>query len=419
MTAQHIIVLGAGVIGTTTAYKLAMDGHDVTVIDAEDGAAMMTSYANAGLVAPGHAFAWASPAAPGMMLRSQWRGDQAIRLKLRPSWRQWKWMWRFLRECTTDRARSNTMMKADLCRFSQLHLNRIVAESSIDYDCESGGLMYFYRNKAGYTAASKKADILRSNGTRVEELSPREMVERDPGLSRAETMVAGALFAPGDESGDAHMFTNALARVARNKGVEFKFNTRIRRLVRDGDSISHVETDKGDFTADAYVLCLGVNSPDLVKPLGMDLPIYPVRGYSVTVPVTDKAAAPRMGGIDEDNLLAYCPMGDRLRITATAEIAGYDRRFKPRDFKVMLDRAQALFGHCADFTKPKYWVGLRPMTPNGIPVVDRSPIGNLWLNVGHGHMGWTMASGCAAITADIIAGRTPNHDIGGLTYGHG
>ena len=215
------------------------------------------------------------------------------------------------------------------------------------------------------------------------------------------------------------MFTNALARVARDKGVEFKFNTRIRRLVRDGDSISHVETDKGDFTADAYVLCLGVNSPDLVKPLGMDLPIYPVRGYSVTVPVTDKAAAPRMGGIDEDNLLAYCPMGDRLRITATAEIAGYDRRFKPRDFKVMLDRAQALFGHCADFTKPKYWVGLRPMTPNGIPVVDRSPIGNLWLNVGHGHMGWTMASGCAAITADIIAGRTPNHDIGGLTYGHG
>ena len=419
MTAQRIIVLGAGVIGTTTAYKLAMDGHDVTVIDAEDGVAMMTSYANAGLVAPGHAFAWASPAAPGMMLRSQWRGDQAIRLKLRPSWRQWKWMARFLRECTAERARSNTATKADLCRFSQLHLHGIVAESGISYDGETGGLIYFYRNAAGYKAASRKADLLRSNGTKVEELSPRQMVGRDPGLAKAESLVAGALFAPGDESGDAHLFTRALADVARDKGVDFRFNTRIRRLVRSGDSITRVETDKGDVTADAYVLCLGVNSPELVRPLGIDLPIYPVRGYSVTIPITDRAAAPRMGGIDEDNLLAYCPMGDRLRITATAEIAGYDRRFKPRDFKVMLERARPLFDHCADFTKPKYWVGLRPMTPNGIPVVDRSPIDNLWLNVGHGHMGWTMASGCAAITADIIAGRTPNHDIRGLAYGHG
>ena len=225
-------------------------------------------------------------------------------------------------------------------------------------------------------------------------------------------------FAPGDESGDAHLFTTALAEVARGKGVTFAFNTRIRRLVCDGDSITRVETDKGDFTADAYVLCLGVNSPDIVKPLGIDLPIYPVRGYSVTLPITDKAAAPRMGGIDEDNLLAYCPMGDRLRITATAEIGGYDRRFKPKDFKVMLEKARPLFAHCADFSQPRYWVGLRPMTPNGIPVVSQSPVDNLWLNVGHGHMGWTMASGCAAITADIIAGRTPNHDIGGLAYGH-
>ena len=344
MTAQRIIVLGAGVIGTTTAYKLAMDGHDVTVIDAEDGVAMMTSYANAGLVAPGHAFAWASPAAPGMMLRSQWRGDQAIRLKLRPSWRQWKWMARFLRECTAERARSNTATKADLCRFSQLHLHGIVAESGISYDGETGGLIYFYRNAAGYKAASRKADLLRSNGTKVEELSPREMVGRDPGLAKAESLVAGALFAPGDESGDAHLFTRALADVARDKGVDFRFNTRIRRLVRSGDSITRVETDKGDVTADAYVLCLGVNSPELVRPLGIDLPIYPVRGYSVTIPITDRAAAPRMGGIDEDNLLAYCPMGDRLRITATAEIAGYDRRFKPRDFKIMLERARPLFG---------------------------------------------------------------------------
>jgi D-amino-acid dehydrogenase len=418
MTAKSIIVLGAGVIGTTTAYKLAMDGHDVTVIDAEDGAAMMTSYANAGLVAPGHAFAWASPAAPKMMIRSQWRGDQAIRLRLRPSWRQWKWMLRFLRECTTARAHHNTAIKADLCRFSQLHLHRITHETGITYNGETGGLIYFYRNGDGYRAAAKKADLLRANGTTVEELSPRQMVGRDPGLFKVEPLIAGALFAPGDESGDAHLFTTALAEVARGKGVTFAFNTRIRRLVRDGDSITRVETDKGDFTADAYVLCLGVNSPDIVKPLGIDLPIYPVRGYSVTLPITDKAAAPRMGGIDEDNLLAYCPMGDRLRITATAEIGGYDRRFKPKDFKVMLEKARPLFAHCADFSQPRYWVGLRPMTPNGIPVVSQSPVDNLWLNVGHGHMGWTMASGCAAITADIIAGRTPNHDIGGLAYGH-
>jgi D-amino-acid dehydrogenase len=414
---RHFLVLGAGVVGVTTAYKLAANGHRVTVVDAEDRAAMVTSYANAGLLAPAQGNAWASPSAPGLMLRSLWRGDQAIRVRPRASWRQWRWMLRFLRECTAARHAANSAVTSALCQFSQLHMNRIVRETGVRYDAVQGGLMYIYRSSSGLESADSKAAMLRQRGIRLERMSGRDMLEVDPGLSRIAGDAAGGLYAPGDESGDAHLFTNALVERAEAMGVTFRFSTRVTRLVRRGSTIARVETDKGDMTADDYVLCLGVRSPDLVRHLGIDLPIWPVRGYSITVPVTDREAAPRIGGVDYENLMAYCPMGDRLRITATAEIAGHDRRFTQADFAPLLDKAQAMFGHCADFSNPEYWVGLRPMTPHGAPIVDQSPVGNLWLNVGHGHLGWTMSGGCAAIIADLVDGRVPNYDLEGLRYG--
>ena len=417
MAQRRILVLGAGVVGMTTAYRLAANGHEVAVIEGEHRAAMLTSFANAGLLAPAQGYAWASPAAPGLMLRSLWRGDQAIRLRPRAAWRQWRWMLRFLRECTAARHAANSAVTTSLCQFSQLHMNRIARETGIDYDSRDGGLMYIYRSAEGLDGADRKAEMLRAQGIRLERLSADQMVARDPGLASLAARAAGALFAPGDESGDAHLFTNALVARAEAMGVGFHFDTHITRLVRRGKALLRVETDRGDFTADDYVLCAGVHSPALVRHLGIDLPIWPVRGYSMTVPVTDHDAAPRIGGVDYENLMAYCPMGDRLRVTATAEIAGYDRSFTAADFAPVLEKARHLFGHCANFSAPKYWVGLRPMTPHGAPIVSGSPVGNLWLNAGHGHLGWTMSGGCAAIIADLIDGRAPNFDVGGLQYG--
>lgn len=417
MARRRILVLGAGVVGVTTAYKLAAKGHEVAVIEGEHRAAMVTSFANAGLLAPAQGYAWASPAAPGLMLRPLRRRDQAIRLRPRAAWRQWRWMLRFLRECTAARHAANSAVTTSLCQFSQLHMNRITRETGVDYDSREGGLMYIYRSAEGLANADKKAAMLRDQGIALELMSSAQMAERDPGLAGLAEQAAGALFAPGDESGDAHLFTNALVKKVETTGVTFHFNTRINRLSRRGKTLLRVETDKGDFTADDYVLCAGVHSPELVRHLGIDLPIWPVRGYSMTVPITDKSAAPRIGGVDCESLMAYCPMGDRLRVAATAEIAGFERGLTEADFAPLPGKARRLFGHCADFSAPKYWVGLRPMTPHGAPIVSRSPIGNLWLNVGHGHLGWTMSGGCAAIIADLIDGQTPDFDVGGLHYG--
>ena len=411
---MKIIVLGAGVIGVTTAWQLLGDGHQVTVIERAGGPAQLTSFANAGLVAPGHAFAWASPTAPGMMLRSLWRGDQAIRFRPRLSVRQWAWVARFLGQCNGASARLNTGRKARLCVYSQAMLDQVVAETGISFDERRGGLVFFYRTRASFEAAAAKCQILRDAGIAIEVLDRDATVAKDPGLAAARGEIAGSLFAATDASGDAHLFTVGLARKCAGGGVAFRYGEEVLDLRTRGREVTAVVTDRGDVAADAIVLCLGVMSPHLVERLGIRLPIYPVKGYSATLTITDRSLAPRLGGVDEQNLLAYCPMGERLRLTATAEIAGYSTGFRPADFRVMFDRARALFGGAADFGDPELWAGLRPMTPTGMPVIGRSPYANLWLNTGHGHMGWTMANGAARILADLVAGRPPAIDTEGM-----
>ena len=413
---MHIAVLGAGVIGITTAYQLLRDGHTVTVIDRETTPAMFTSFANAGLVAPGHAYAWGSPAAPGMMLRSLWRGDQAIRYKPRLSPRQWRWSRAFLGQCTAERAAANTRLKTRLCQYSQSMLDQVVSETSVTYDGRDGGLLYFYRSPQAFAAATKRADILRGQGLEVRELTRDQVIARDPGLATAGDKIAGGLLAPSDASGDAHLFTRALAERCAAMGADIRLGTEITRLTVTGGQIASVETSQGPVAADAFILCLGVYSPHLIEPLGFSLPIYPVKGYSVTVPAVDLDTPPVIGGVDEENLLAYCPMGDRIRLTATAEIAGYSTAHKPSDFKVMLARARELFGPDLGRSGIEYWAGLRPMTPTGLPIVDRSPIDNLWFNTGHGHMGWTMSNGCARMIADMVAQHAPAHSNEGMRY---
>ncbi|MDP6708473.1 MAG: D-amino acid dehydrogenase [Alphaproteobacteria bacterium] len=413
---MHVVIMGAGVVGVAVAYKLLSEGHEVTVVDRMAEPAMFTSFANAGLVAPGHAYAWSSPRAPGMMWRSLYRGDQAIRFRPSLDPALWRWAWKFLKECKPVRTNLNTERKARLCVYSQAKLNEVVAEAGVEYDGNTGGLLYFFRTPESFEAGAQKSEMLRRNGIEIEILDRDALIAKDPALEPAREHIAGGLYAVTDESGDAHLFTQALARKCEELGATLRMNTEIKGLVANGQRIEAVETSGERVGGDAFVLALGIYSPHLLRQLGMDLPIYPIKGYSATLQIAEGHEGPVIGGVDEDNLLAYCPMGRRLRVTATAEFAGYDNSYRPKDFRGMLARTKDLFPTAVDYSEPALWAGLRPMTPTGLPIIDRSPYENLFLNTGHGHMGWTMSCGSAAILADLVMQRTPDLDLAGMRY---
>jgi D-amino-acid dehydrogenase len=402
---MKVLVLGAGIAGVTTAYELNRDGHEVTVIDREELPASFTSYANAGLFAPGHAYAWSSPAAPGILLKSLWRNDQALRLRPRLDKHFLRWMGRFLGECTAERAAINTSRKARLCNYSLSVFHETLKNADIKYDGRQGGLLYLYRSEKLLAGAAIKSKILIDNGCEIAALDREAMTQKDPALLPVKEQFAGALFAKNDESGDCRMFARHMAQWLKGRGVKFKAGVSISGLDSEGDKITGIASTTGRETADAYVLCLGVYSPHLTRSIGQDLPIYPVKGYSVTFPVSGRNNPPSIGGVDEENLIAYCPLGDRLRVTATAEFSGYGRKHSPADFRFMMQQITKLFPDGADYSKPDYWAGLRPMTPEGTPILGRGRHANLWYNTGLGHMGWTMSHGTARITADLIAGR--------------
>lgn len=409
------LVLGAGIVGITTAYELNRDGHEVTVIDREAEPAAFTSYSNAGLFAPGHAYAWSSPAAPGILLRSLWRGDQALRLKLSADPRFWSWMWRFWRQCTPERAALNTTRKVRLCNYSLAVFHETLARTGVAYDGRKGGLLYLYSSEAALKAASAKSRILIDNGCRIETLDRDGVAAKDPALGPVKESFAGALYAPDDESGDCRLFARNMGDWLKGQGVAFKFGTAITGFETAGDRVAAVLTDKGRETADVIVLCLGVYSPQLARQIGHDLPIYPVKGYAMTAPVAGRNNPPTIGGVDEETLVAYAPYGDRIRVTATAEFSGFDRSHRPQDFATMLATMRRLFPDGADWDQASTWAGLRPMTPEGTPILGPSRMKNLWFNTGQGHMGWTMSHGAARITADLLAGKRPPIPLDGMT----
>jgi D-amino-acid dehydrogenase len=409
------IVLGGGIVGVTTAYFLAREGDEVTVIERQPGVALETSFANAGLVAPGHSYTWASPRAPKIMLKSLYSEGQALRLKLNPDWRMWVWCWKFLQNCTAEKSRLNTSRKVRLCRYSQTQLQAVSAAEDLAYDRISRGLLYVYRDTASFERGVANMSILSENGLPLQTLDRRETIEREPALAAAADKLAGAIYCPTDESGDAHLFSKALHARCVELGVKFQFDTSINRLSASADRVDHVETSQGRLSADRYVLALGSFSPGIARSLGYNLPVYPVKGYSVTLPVEAGHTPPDVGGVDENNLTAWARFGNRLRFTATAEFAGFDTRHTPADFKHMLLAARDLFPDGANYERPTYWAGLRPMTPEGTPIIGATRHSNFYLNTGHGHMGWTMSCGTARILADIMQNRTPEIDIAGLT----
>ncbi len=411
---MRILIMGAGLAGVTAAFELLEDGHDITVIDRQPGPALETSFANAGLVAPGHAFAWGSPRVPKILLRSLFKSEQPLRYRLRLDPEMWRWSLKFLRECTAERARINTQRKHRLCRYAQLALQDVVGRSGIDYDGARQGLLYLHREQESFERGVQNMQILMDAGQDLEIIDRDRAAEIDPALAATKDRIAGGIYARTDESGDARKFVQGLAAVCAERGARFRYGTEVTGIQRSGDQIEEVRTDKGAIKADLYVMALGSYSPRIARHLKETVSVYPVKGYSATIPVDGADNPPTIGGVDEDNLFAYVRLGDRVRLTAIADFAGYDTTHKPSDFAGMLRAAKELFPDAGDYDRPDYWACLRPMTPEGTPILGKGRHDNLYYNTGHGHMGWTMACGTARITADLIAGRKPDLPLEGM-----
>jgi D-amino-acid dehydrogenase len=411
-----VLVLGGGIAGVTAAYFIARDGHEVTIVEAGGALGLDATSANAGIIAPGHSFAWASPRAPALLWRSLLGQETAIRWRLSPDPRLYAWGLRFLRECTAERARRNTLIKLRLCQYSQGVLNDLVQSEGIAYQAVARGALYVYRDPAELEAGIKKMALLAEHGQKQEVLDAGAVARLDPVFEPVKHKIAGAVRDLTDSSGDARLFTEALARIARERfGVSVELGTRVTALEVAGDRVQAALTTRGPLGADAYVFALGVGAARVARTIGVSLHVYPAKGYSSTFPIRPGDRAPTIPGVDEQWLVGWSRLGDRLRLTSTAEFAGYDRSWTPRDFNNIMRFARDVFPEAADWERGEYRACLRPMTPDGPPVLGPGRHRNLFFNAGHGHMGWTMACGTARIVADLLAGRRPEIDLDGLT----
>ena len=407
---MHIVVLGAGVVGVTSAWFLARTGHRVTVVDRQPEAARETSFANGGQVSVSHAEPWANPDAPARILQWLGREDAPLRFRPRLDPAQWVWGARFLLECRAVRTARNAAAVAALARLSHATLKEVRAETGIEYDGLAKGILHVFTESADYDAARRKNPELQALGLRLETKTPAECCAIEPALAASKVPIHGGLYCPDDESGDARKFTQALAARAAAEGVAFRYGVTVERLERERGRITgvRVATAAGIETlgADAYVLSLGSYSPRFTAPLGERLPIFPVKGYSVTIPAG--AGAPFVSLTDEAQKLVLSRLGDRLRIAGMAELAGYDLAIDEARCERILDRVFRLLPDAGDRSRAEFWAGLRPATPGNVPVLGRSRrYRNLWYNTGHGTLGWTLSCGSAKVLAEVVAGREP------------
>ncbi|WP_142848507.1 D-amino acid dehydrogenase [Telmatospirillum sp. J64-1] len=410
------LVMGAGVVGVTAAWYLARSGYDVTVIERREGAGLETSFANGGQVSPCHAEPWANPGTPRKMLK--WLGKPDAPLVAR--WTRWDpalWRWgiSFLANCTAARTEINTERTLRVALYSRQCLSELREETGIQYDQSLLGILHIYRDEAEFEGARHAAETMARYGLVRQVKTPAQCLDIEPALRTVGNQLAGGIFTPQDESGDAHLFTTRLAGMAAEAGVTFSWNTSIQGFEREGDRLSAVVTDKGRFTADAYVLALASYSPLLARQLGLRLPIYPAKGYSITAPLDpDRHIAPRVSITDDENKLVFSRLGNRLRAAGTAEMAGWDASLTEIRAQTVLRKTRELFPQGAEYDRTEFWAGLRAVTPDSVPILGATPVRNLWLNTGHGTLGWTMACGAGRLLADLIAGRKPDIDPGGL-----
>ena len=412
---MNIIILGSGVVGTTSAYFLAKAGHQVTVVERQSGAGLETSFANAGEISPGMAAPWA---APGIPLRAlQWlfmrHGPLVIRPRLDPA--MWRWMAQMLGNCNVTRYEINKARMVRLAEYSRDCLVALRRDTGIAYDERSKGTLQVFRDQRQFDEAQHDIAVLERSGVPYSLLDAAGCEQAEPALARVRGRILGGLRLPGDETGDCFKFSQALAATAAQLGVQFHNGVDIRALLTEGGKISGVLTSQGEWKADAYVMAMGSYSPLLLRPVGIDIPVYPVKGYSITLPVTDPAGAPESTVMDETFKVGITRLGDRIRVGGTAELAGYDLRLRP-ERRAPLERALGdLFPHGGDLTQATFWCGLRPMTPDGTPLICATGYPNLFLNTGHGTLGWTMSCGSARVLADLVSGRAPDISTEGLS----
>jgi D-amino-acid dehydrogenase len=410
-----VIVLGSGVIGVTTAYYLARSGHEVTVVDRQAEPAQETSFANAGEVSPGYSSPWAGPGVPVKAIK--WllmrHGPLVIWPKLDPV--MWIWGLKMLRNCTAERYAINKSRMIPIAEYSRDCLRALRTETGIKYDERSRGTLQLFRKQKQLDGTGDDIAVLKQYGVPYEVLDRTGCIGAEPALASVKEKFVGGLRLPQDETGDCHMFTQALAAEAARLGVQFKFNTTIERLVADGGNITGVVTSAGLLQADAYVAALGSWSPRLLKPIDISVPVYPVKGYSITVPVIDPDGAPVSTVMDESYKVAITRLGNRIRVGGTAEISGYSDTLDPARRATLDHSLTDMFPRGGDLGKATFWSGLRPMTPDGPPVIGATRYGNLHLNTGHGTLGWTMACGSGRVLSDLISGRKPDIDVSELS----
>ena len=404
---MKVVVLGGGVIGVTTAWALARQGVEVTVLDRQPGVALETSYANAGQVSPGYSTPWAAPGIPLKAIRWLFQRHAPLAIRLDGSAFQWRWMTQMLLNCSTGRYAINKERMMRLSEYSRDCLRQWRAQTGIAYDERSGGTLQLFRTQAQLDAAGRDVEVLRACGVPFELLDPAGVAKAEPALGRAAVALSGGLRLPNDETGDCHQFTTRLAEQARALGVRFRQGVAVQSLQQNHGRISAVELEGGETVqADHYVLAAGSYSRGLLLPLGLDIPVYPVKGYSLTIPLLDTSLAPQSTVLDETYKIALTRLGDRIRVGGMAELAGFDLGLNPRRRATLEKVTRELFPG-GDLPRAEFWTGLRPMTPDGTPLVGATPVANLSLNTGHGTLGWTMACGSAQVLADQIVGKRP------------
>ncbi|TES72498.1 D-amino acid dehydrogenase [Burkholderia cepacia] len=403
---MRVVILGSGVVGVASAYYLARAGHEVTVIDREAGPALETSFANAGQISPGYAAPWAAPGVPLKAVKWMFEKHAPLAIRLDGTRFQLQWMYQMLRNCTAERYAVNKGRMVRLAEYSRDCLQALRADTGIQYEGRTGGTLQLFRTQQQLDGAAKDIAVLQEANVPFELLSPADLKNAEPALAAVSHKLTGGLRLPGDETGDCQLFTTRLAALAESLGVKFRYNTPIDALAIAGGKIAGVQCGGETVRADAYVVALGSYSTSFISNL-MKIPVYPLKGYSITAPIVNEAAAPVSTVLDETYKIAITRFDQRIRVGGMAEIVGFDKKLRAARRETLEMCVNDLFPGGGDTSKATFWTGLRPMTPDGTPIVGRTPVSNLFLNTGHGTLGWTMSCGSGQLLADLISGKMP------------
>lgn len=413
---MNIIILGGGVIGTTTAYYLARAGVSVTVIDRQPDVAMETSFANAGQISPGYSTPWAAPKIP--QKAAKWLMQKHAPLAISPdgSGFQLSWIWQMLQNCNAHRYQINKERMMRVSEYSRDCIRALRDDIGIKYEHRTGGVLQLFRTDAQLTAMALDTKVLSELGVPYETLNKDELVRAEPALAYSTAPLLGGLRLPNDETGDCHLFTKRLAEHCKTLGVKFLMNKHIEQFTLENGNITGVMVDGERYTADRYVMAMGSYSRAMLLPLGLNIPVYPVKGYSLTIPIIDEKKSPVSTVLDETYKIAITRFDDRIRVGGMAELSGFDLSLKPARRETLEMVTRELFDG-GDLSGAKFWTGLRPMTPDGTPIIGKTKFDNLFINTGHGTLGWTMACGSGKVIADIITQTTPQISLDGLDMG--